>query len=113
MASYLIGVDYDEDGHELGIEIYLDYDGPDADTLTPEEVEAVFREIQATGEVPDGWSVESVSWHHGEGPEHEGSEGDLARFGPAIDGSGLSISGDFEGHARGQVDEDEDLEGET
>ena len=107
MARFLITADYDEDGHELEIEVYLDYDGPDADSLTAEEVEAIFREIRETGELPEHWSIESVSWEHEHGGRHEGDLDDIERMGLVIDAAELDVNM----KPRGQVDTDEDMEG--
>lgn len=97
MATYLVSTRYDEDGHEFDLEVYLDYLGDDE--LDAAEVEAIFREIASTGEVPDDWEVEVVQWaHHVGEPSPEPEPADAG--GPVYEGDdeleGVSYDEDAE-----------------
>ncbi len=113
MAVFLVSGSYGDDDHESSVEVYLDYDGEEE--LTAAEVQAIFEGYVSTGEFPEDWSVQAVNWAHGaEPPKDEddartwkhGGEGDLDRFAAWFRRAPLSVE------LRGELDEDDDLEGE-
>ena len=111
MAVFLVSLDYEDDDHYLDLEVWLEYDGPDARTITQEQVEAVFREIVSSGVIPDGWTVELVEWTHGKA-EHHGTVTELGDFDAVVRSSELGIEMHLEQRPPELEDEDEDGGGE-
>jgi hypothetical protein len=102
VASYLVAAAYDDPEHAVSLEVYLE--GPD--DLDAGEVDAVFREMLSTGEVPEGWHFNAALWDHGRG---EGELDDVMRFGQLFRTTDLDI---IPLEARGVLDDDDDLEGD-
>jgi hypothetical protein len=109
VAIYVIAQSYEDDDHDLALEIY--FEGPD--DLPPERVSAVVLEFLSTGEIPDGWTFDGVFWDHGRG-DNGGTPEDVLAFGDFLRAEGFEVHdlgalpGGFE--VRGELDEDDDLE---
>ena len=102
MAVYLVGAIYDDPDHEVALEVYLE--GPD--DLDAAEVDAVFREMLSTGEVPEGWEFNAALWDHGRGT---GDLDDVMHFRDVLRAVDLDV---VELETRGEIDDDDDLEGD-
>lgn len=63
MARFLCTVSYEEKGHEVLVEVWLENDRPEGQTER-EEVEEVLRNVATTGVVPEGWTVTALNWSH-------------------------------------------------
>lgn len=63
MARFLCTVSYEEKGHEVLVEVWLENGKPDGQTER-EEVENALRQIAASGVAPEGWTVSAVNWSH-------------------------------------------------
>ena len=100
MAVYLIACAYDDVDHAVDLEVY--FEGPD--DLEPGEVDAIFREMLSTGEIPEGWDFEAALWDHGTG---SGDWSDVEHFRELFRAVDLDIV-DLE--TRGEVDDDADVD---
>lgn len=76
MARFLCTVSYEEKGHEVLVEVWLENEAPEGET-SREEVEAVLLDLATTGATPEGWTVELVNWSH---PRSEKSTLDSAKL---------------------------------
>jgi hypothetical protein len=97
----LCTIRYESKQHTVLIEVWLSNGKPDGVT-DREEVEAALREAAASGQAPEGWTVEVVNWQHGAGDLKVGDAADLAKFDGVLRASSVEVEQ--------PPDEDEELD---